>query len=118
MGSAVTGRTATAAALYAGFLALWALGDAVGRREPNSYLLLGGALLEAALIGGAVVGATELGTGDQDGAVHGGYLAASVVLLPFGLLLARDRDGRLAPAPLAVALLALAIVVLRTKATA
>jgi hypothetical protein len=114
----MTGRAATAAALYAGFLALWALGDAMGRREPGPYLLLGGAVLEAALIGGAAFGASELGAGDQDAAVHGGYLAASVVLLPLGLLLARDRDGRLAPAPLAVALLALAVVVLRTKATA
>lgn len=114
----MTGRAATVAALYAGFLALWALGDAVGRREPSPYLLLGGALLEAALIGGVVVGATELGTGDQDAAVHGGYLAASVVLLPIGALLARDREGRLLPAPLAIALIALAVVVLRTKATA
>jgi hypothetical protein len=114
----VTGRLATTAALYAGFLALWALGDALARRKPSPYLLLGGALLEAALIGGAVVGATELGAGDQDAAVHGGYLVASVALLPLGLPLARDRDGRLAPAPLAVALVALAIVVLRAKATA
>jgi hypothetical protein len=114
----MTGRGATAAALYAGFLALWALGDAVRRRDPSPYLLLGGALLEAALVGGAVVGATELGQGDQNAAVHGGYLAASVLLLPLGLLPARDRDGRLAPAPLAVALFALAVVVLRAKATA
>jgi hypothetical protein len=114
----VTGRATTAAALYAGFLALWALGDAVRRREPSPYLLLGGALLEALLIGGAVVGATELGEGDQNPAVHGGYLAASVLLLPLGLLLARDRDGRLAPAPFAVALVALAVVILRVKATA
>lgn len=114
----MTGRAATTAALYAGFLALWALGGAARRREPSPYLLLGGALLEAVLIGGAVVGAAGLGDDGQDAAVHGGYLAASVVLLPLGLLLARDRDGRLAPAPLAVALLALAIVVLRVKATA
>jgi uncharacterized membrane protein YdcZ (DUF606 family) len=114
----VTGRGATAAALYAGFLALWALGDAVRRREPSPYLLFGGAVLEAALVGGGAVGASELGAGDQDAAVHGGYLVASVILLPLGLLLARDRDGRLAPAPLAVVLLALAIVVLRAKATA
>ena len=114
----MTGRAATTAALYAGFLALWAFGDAVRRREPSPYLLLGGALLEAALIGGAVVGASELGEDSQSAAVHGGYLAASVVLLPLGLLLARDRDGRLAPAPLAVAFLALAIVILRAKATA
>ena len=114
----MTGRGATAAALYAGFLALWALGDAVRRRDPGPYLLLGGALLEAVLIGGAVVGASELGGGEGNGAVHGGYLAASVVLLPLGLLLARDRDGRFAPAPLAVALVALAVVVLRVKATA
>jgi len=114
----VTGRAATAAALYGGFLALWALGDALRRREPSPYLLLGGALLEAALIGGAVVGAIKLGGDDQNAAVHGGYLAASVLLLPLGLLLARDRDGRLAPAPLAVALAALAVVVLRAKATA
>jgi hypothetical protein len=113
----MTGRAASAAALYAGFLALWALGDAVRRREPSPYLLLGGALLELALFGGAVVGATEL---DQagDATVHAGYLVGSVVLLPLGLLLARDRDGRLSPAPLAVALLALAVVVLRAKATA
>ena len=114
----MTGRAATTAALYAGFLALWALGDAMRRREPSPFLLLGGALLEAALLGGAVVGATELGERSGNAAVHGGYLAASVLLLPLGLLLARDRDGRLAPAPLAVALVALAIVVLRAKATA
>jgi hypothetical protein len=114
----VTGRAATTAALYAGLLALWALGDAMLRREPSPYLLLGGAVLEAALLAGAALGASELGAADQDAAVHGGYLAASVALLPLGLLLARDRDGRLAPAPLAVALVALAIVVLRAKATA
>jgi hypothetical protein len=114
----VSGRAATAAALYAGFLALWALGDAVGRRAPSPYLLLGGALLEAALAAGAAVGAAELGEGGGDAAVHGGYLLASVALPPLGLLLGRDREGRLAPAPLAVALLALAIVVLRAKATA
>jgi hypothetical protein len=114
----VTGRLATTAALYAGFLALWALGDAIGRRQPSAYLLLGGAVLEAALLAGAAVGASELGEGGQDATVHGGYLIASVALLPIGLLLARDRDGRLAPAPLAVALVALAVVVLRTKATA
>ena len=113
----MTGRAATTAALYCGFLALWALGDAVLRREPSPYLLLGGAVLEVALLGGAITGATEL---DQagDAAVHGGYLVASVALLPLGRLLARDRDGRLSPAPLAVALVALAVVVLRAKATA
>jgi hypothetical protein len=114
----VTGRLATTAALYAGFLALWALGDAIGRRQPSPYLLLGGAVLEAGLLAGAAVGASELGEAGQDAAVHGGYLVASVALLPIGLLLARDRDGRLAPAPLAVALIALAVVVLRAKATA
>jgi hypothetical protein len=113
----VTGRAAATAALYCGFLACWALGDAVLRREPSPYLLLGGALLEVALLGGAAVGASEL-DGVGDATVHGGYLVASVALLPLGLLLARDRDGRLAPAPLAVALIALAVVILRTKATA
>jgi hypothetical protein len=113
----MTGRAATTAALYCGFLALWALGDAVWRREPSPYLLLGAALLEVVLVGGAVVGMTEL---DQvgDAAVHAGYLVGSVVLLPLGLLLARDRDGNLSPAPLAVALIALAVVILRAKATA
>ncbi|MBS1677354.1 MAG: hypothetical protein JST08_08205 [Actinobacteria bacterium] len=114
----MTGRAATTAALYAGFLALWALGDALRRREPSRYLLLGGAVLEAALLAGAAIGAGELGAPGQDAPVHGGYLLASIVLFPLGLLLGRDRDGRLAPAPLAVALLALAIVVLRAKATA
>jgi hypothetical protein len=114
----MTGRAATTAALYCGFLALWALGDAVLRRRPSPYLLLGAGLLEAALVGGAVIGATELEAPGQDAAVHAGYLLGSVVLLPLGLLLARDRDGRLSPAPLAVALLALAVVILRAKATA
>ena len=64
-----------------------------------------------------MVGATEV---DQAGetAVHAGYLLGTVLLLPLGLLLARDRDGRIAPAPLAVALLALAVVILRAVATA
>lgn len=114
----MTGRAATTAALYAGFLALWALGDALRRREPSPYLLLGGAVLEVVLLGGAAVGASELGARGQDAPVHGGYLIASVALLPLGLLLGRDREGRIAPAPLAVALVALAVVILRAKATA
>ena len=92
------------------------------RRRPSPYLLLGAALLEAALLVGAVIGASRLGGAGEGTAVHGGYLAASVVLLPVGALLARaeDEDGsaRLAPAPLAVALLALAVVILRVEATA
>jgi F0F1-type ATP synthase membrane subunit c/vacuolar-type H+-ATPase subunit K len=113
----VTGRAAAACALYAGFLASWALAAAARRRDPSPYLLLGAALLEATLVLGALVGATQL---DRAGAptVHGAYLLASVLLLPLGLLLARDPEGRLEPAPLAVGLLALAAVVLRVDATA
>lgn len=114
----MTGRAATAAALYAGFLALWALGDAALRREPSPYLVLSGAVLEAALLIGAAIGVSELGAPDQDGGVHAAYLGASVLLLPMGLLLSRDGEGQVAPAPLAVALVALAVVVLRVKATA
>lgn len=113
----MTDRAATACALYAGFLASWALGAAVRRRDPSPYLLLGAALLEATLVAGAVVGAAGL-AGAGDPAVHGAYLLASVLLLPLGLALARDHRGRLEPAPLAVALLALAVVVLRVDATA
>jgi hypothetical protein len=116
----VTGRAATSAALYAGFLAAWAFGDAVRRRAPSRYLLLGGALLELALLVGAALGASRLGGAGGGGAVHAGYLAASVALLPVGLLMARDPDddGRLAAAPLAIALVALAVVILRVDATA
>lgn len=113
----MTGRAAAACALYAGFLASWALGAAVRRREPSPYLLLGAALLEATLVLGALLGATQL-SGVGDPAVHGAYLLASVLLLPLGLLLARDPEGRLEAAPLAVALLALAVIVLRVDATA
>jgi hypothetical protein len=113
----VSGRPATACALYAGFLASWSLGAAIRRRDPSPYLLLGAALLEAVLVLGALVGATQLG-GVGDPAVHGGYLLASVLLLPAGLLLARDPAGRLAPAPLAVALVALAVVIVRVEQTA
>ncbi len=112
----MTGRAATACALYAGFLASWALGAAASRRGPSPYLLLGAALLEATLLLGALVGLARLGEAG-DATVHGAYLLASVLLLPIGLLLARDPEGRLQPAPLAVALLALAVVVLRVDAT-
>ncbi len=113
----MSGRAATACALYAGFLASWSLGAALRRREPSPYLLLGVALLEALLALGALLGTTRLG-GAGDPAVHGAYLLASVLLLPVGILLARDPDRRLAPAPLAVALLALAVVIVRVEQTA
>jgi hypothetical protein len=113
----VTGRGATACALYAGFLASWSLGAAVRRRDPSRYLLLGAALLEAVLVIGALVGVTGLAE-VPDAIVHAAYLLASVLLLPVGLLLARDPDGGLEPAPLAVVLLALAVVILRVDATA
>jgi hypothetical protein len=113
----VSGRAATACALYAGFLASWSLGAAFRRRQPSPYLLLGAALLEATLTTGALVGVTQL-SGAGDPTVHAGYLLASVLLLPVGLLLARDPEGRLEAAPLAVAFLALAVVVLRADATA
>jgi hypothetical protein len=113
----VTGRAAAACALYAGFLASWALGAAVRRKLPSPYLLLGAALLEAMLMVGALVGVTQLGTAG-DPTVHGAYLLGSVLLLPLGMLLSRDPGGRLEPAPLAVALVALAVVVLRVNATA
>lgn len=113
----MSGRAATACALYAGFLASWSLGAALRRRDPSPYLLLGAALLEAALVLGALVGATQLdGVGDP--VVHAAYLLASVLLLPAGILLARGPAGRLAPAPLAVALLALAVVIVRVDQTA
>lgn len=113
----MTGRAATACALYAGFLASWALGAAVRRRDPSPYLLLGAALLEATLVLGALIGLGQLAEAG-DPTVHGAYLLGSVLLLPVGLLLARDPEGGLEPAPLAVAFLALAVVVLRVDATA
>jgi len=113
----VTGRGATACALYAGFLACWAFGDAARRRAPSPYLALGAAFLEAALVLAALVG--FVGLGDSVTLVHAGYLLASVGLLPLGLLLARDPEsGTIAAAPLAVCLLALAVVIVRVDATA
>jgi hypothetical protein len=112
----VTGRAATASALYAGFLACWACGTALRGRRPSPYLLLGAGLLEAALALGALVGLAALG--GEEPAVHAGYLLASVALLPLALLLARDSRGELAPAPLAVGLVALAVVIARAGATA
>lgn len=112
----MTGRGASACALYAGFLACWAFGDAARRRQPSPYLALGAALLEAVLVLGAIVAAVSLGSSEP--AVHAGYLLASVLLLPLGLLLARTPAGRLDAAPLAVCLLALAVVILRVEATA
>ena len=73
-------------------------------------------LLSALLAIGALVGATRLG-GVGDPTVHGAYLLASVLLLPVGVLLARGAEGRLEPAPFAVALLALAVVIVRLEQT-
>ncbi len=113
----MTGRAAAACALYAGFLACWALGDALGRRAPSPYLALGTALLEAVLVLGAALGLT--GLAGSLTLIHAAYLLASVLLLPLGLLIARDSEGGgIAAAPLAVCLLALAVVIVRVDATA
>lgn len=112
----MSGRATATCALYAGFLACWALATAVRRRRPSPYLALGAALLEAALALGALLGLATLG--GPEPAVHAGYLLGSVLALPLGLLIARAPDGGLDPAPLAVCLAALTIVIVRVGATA
>jgi hypothetical protein len=115
----VTGRPALACALYAAFLAAWALGAAMLRREVGPYLPLGMALLEATLLLGAILAAVAIGDQVADrAAIHAGYLLASIAILPLGWLLARTADGHRDPLTLFVALAALAVVVLRVDATA
>jgi len=112
----MTGRAAAACALYAGFLACWALGAAATRHRPGPYLALGATLLEATLAVGALLGL--IGLGGTEPTVHAGYLLGSVLVLPLGLLIARRPDGELDPGPLAVCLAVLAIVIVRVDATA
>jgi hypothetical protein len=97
----VTGRAATTAALYCGFLALWALGAAPRRREPSRYLLLGAALLEVVLLGGAVVGTWSLLDRSRFPATSvwsgfgSGYGCFPLALPLLGLLHQRSRRPRL-----------------------
>lgn len=114
----MTGRAAAACALYAAFLAVWAFAGVLLRRGAGSYLLLSMALLEATLLVGTAASALQLPAMAGEVAVHAGYVVASVLILPIGVLLARTADRELDSATLAVALLALAVVVVRVDATA
>ncbi len=112
----MTGRAAAAGALYAAFLAAWALALAVRRRDTGPYLGLSIALLEAGLVVAALLGALDA-AGGSEVAVHLGYLLASVLILPVGWSLSMTPERR-DPLTLAVALAVLTVVILRVNATA
>lgn len=114
----MSGRAATACALYSAFLGAWALAAALRRRgDAGAYLPLGIVLLEAILLVGAAVSLAG-GLSGPEPAVHAGYLLASVAIAPIGWLLAATGDRRHDPLTLTVAMAVLTVVVLRVDATA
>lgn len=110
-------RVAATAALYALFLAGWAAALALRRRGPSPALALGAVLLQLTLVGQAL-GSLAAWAGDArpaEPAEHGGYLVASVAVLPASW--AYGGGGRPRCAVVAVAAAALAVVCLRLSAT-
>lgn len=111
---------ASVTATYAVVLAVLALAAALRPPKRRAHLLTGAVVLEALLVGQAVLSVWSLLQGHRpaDPATHVGYLACSVLLLP--LLVLRpdgDTDTRWDDAVLAVAAVALAVVAIRAAAT-
>ncbi|WP_461021305.1 hypothetical protein [Thalassiella azotivora] len=111
MVSALAWVTVTACLVLAG----WALVGAVRGSRPSGPQLAALVGTEAVLVVQALVGAVQLARTDQDvGAVtFAGYLVASVVLLPAGVLWGIADRSRWGNGVIAVACVACVVVVLR-----
>jgi hypothetical protein len=96
-------------------LALWSLEAAVRGVRPSGPQLGALAALEVALLVQAVVAAVAMLAGDHESSrgIVVGYLVASVLLLPAGVLWGIADRSRWGNGVLAIACLAVAVVVLR-----
>lgn len=112
-------RLAATIGLYAVFCAgvLGTRAALAHERGPLEFASI--AALELALAVQAAAVLIAIGGGDRpvDGATFGGYLAASLVILPLGVAGLRDRSSRWDGIALALLCLALAVVVWRLDAT-
>ncbi|WIX79441.1 hypothetical protein QRX50_01075 [Amycolatopsis carbonis] len=108
---------ATTVVCVAGGLAV--LGTGLAGRYRRGKTLRALAVVELALIVQAVADVTGLLTGDRPAELgtHLAYLATSLVLLPAATAWSANEDGRWAAVVIAVALLALAVVVIRAQTT-
>lgn len=108
---------ATTVVCVAGGLAV--LGTGLAGRYRRAKALPALAVVELALIVQAIADVTGLLTGDRPAELgtHLAYLATSLVLLPAATVWSADEQGRWAAVVIAVALLALAVVVIRAQTT-
>jgi len=106
-------------ALYAGLLGGWAAARAVRGRGRHRLQTAGLAVLEAGLIGQALLGAAVILAGRRaaEPATHAGYLVASVLVLPVALSAGAGLQGVWQTAVTAIACLAVVVVALRLQAT-
>lgn len=106
---------ATAVTVAALAVALWSFLEVTRGKAPHRSLLLGVALVEALLVVQVLVAVVRLTTDrtPDDLATFVGYLAASLVILPLGLVWAWSEKNRSASAVLGVVCLVIPVLVLR-----
>ncbi|MEV8609824.1 hypothetical protein AB0383_18165 [Amycolatopsis sp. NPDC051373] len=108
---------ATTVVCVAGGLAV--LGAGLAGRDRPERALPALAVVELALVVQAIADVTGLLAGDRpaEPGTHLAYLATSLLLLPVATAWAANEQGRWAALVIAVALLALAVVVIRAQTT-
>lgn len=113
-------RVAATAALWSLVVAAWASLLAFRGRAPTPALAAGAVLLQLTLAAqavGSLAAWTVGGSGPALPAEHGGYLAASVLVLPLAWAYGRGAGARGHAAVVAAACAALAVVCVRLAAT-
>ncbi len=113
----MTGPYAVTIIVVALLLAGWAFGLVAANRPPGIPLLVGGALLEALLIGFAVGGLVQMGGSHHHfaRAEFVGYLAACVAIPPAVAAWAWGERTRAGTAVLAVGFVIMPVMVLRVQ---
>ena len=107
---------ATAVAVFAAALGVWALVLAALDRLPPKLHLQALFLLQAALVVQAVVAVVEMGEWGGSKGELTGYLVVSALLVPGGLVLAVEERSRWGTLVLAVACLVVGVVQVRLLA--
>jgi len=113
----VTGPYATTITVVALVLAAWAFGLVLANRPPALALLLGGAVLEALLVGFLIGGLVQM-AGSHRNFAHAefvGYLLAIVAIPPAAAAWAWGERTRSGTAVLAVAFLIMPVMVIRVQ---
>lgn len=110
------GGLATAVFVLSLALGIWALGAGALGRLPPTLHLKALFVLQAVLVGQAVVALVRMGAWDGSKGELAGYLAVSALLVPGGLVLAVEERSRWGTFVLAVACLTVAVVEVRLLA--